>query len=783
MITSTLQTNKEKIPLVYKKPVSSSNSDIFAQDKKAAFNKAVNEKNPLALATFEEQGASVQAKLLRLYQNPSYQKLTPAERVGVRARIYKDYVVPSFKAKGIPAPDFKVWLKETKAENASHFSPEQYFQSPSMQAANDLAYGLVNRLGKIGMFGTKITNAAMMEQFGLTRLLLHVTAPGVDIDKVFPGLKKNEEVNNKYIGIMRKGVNTALQSTNFFIANHPREGFLASAPRWTGEQIAMLPMYRAAGLALEASGARTLTAKMATSPIGKFVANRLYSGAEFFIGSLFSGDKPQEAVENAVGNAALETVIIPPGKAVASNPLIKKWTAKLLSMGGRPLAETISKSAIEEATFGRLEHDVHTTTAFNGRVTETRTPVEKGFKPGYFTYLGQNIEYKTAEERLAVYEKIEESLLAHRQAEDPLLHKIVQAERLSAESIALRNFGKPLSKMTSEEINGVLARRLELIREAEFELPAHEGDLNKADIAADVNKQAVESPLFWHFKAEMDSLGFPSTEEVVNEEEINAIQEQTGIKSDSGAVSKLEKIRPAKAEKEITSGFASLSPEDFDKNRKDTVAYLKNPNYERLASDGTKIGRRDKRPWNVRVKAANTAEFVDFLKEADGNTINFENDYHRMLYHYANRDQLPAELRAKLLREMKKVVETGPRPRYKMTAKDFAREADWQLVHLQLLAQSGRLGKEGNVFHSSKFGGPENWTPWQNELHTEVEKQELQLIDKITTRHPAAKKAARSTMKKLQAMRFNSDNTEEWNTYNQAVYKYLTTDLLQKVSK
>lgn len=798
-ISSTPSSIINKTPLVYRRPVSSSSSDIFAKTREEQYKKAINTKNPLSLPTFEEQGASVQAKLLRLYQNKDYQNLKPEERVAVRAKIYKDYVVPSFKAKGLQPPEIKTWLKATKSSDFN-VDPKSFFESPSIRAMHDLLLGATNQAQKVALFGIKLESKTLMSMYGLGDILTGISAASPAVkQEAHEFIDANREVAKKLIKIQSASLQQGLYKTNFMVQTHPREGFLASAPRWTGEQIVQLPLYMAASSAIEASiakkvalgtvagpaetGLQNLTKSLATSPIGKFVGRRLYTAATMFIGSVASGDSSREATKTAIGTAGLETVaapiLNPITNRLASSALIKRWTANMLAMGGQPFASSVAETALNDATamaekVGTKDTEPITNTAFHGRVVEYRQPKENGFRSGYFSVNGEKYEYKTAEERLQTYDAIENRLREHRAAEDPVLHKMMEAERYTVESIALRNFGKPLSKMTPEEVNAVLKRRMELIEEATYELPAHVGDLNKMDVQEENAKDSVEHPIAGSFAAKMKAAGFPDVDEIMNESQIEEIEEQTGIKNSKNTVKRIAKVRtPKTATKEITSGAASLSPEEFLKHNNDTIAYFRNRE-PRRAADGTLIGKRDKRPWNIRLATENTKEFVETLKEADGDKIHFENDYHRMLFHWANRDKLPKPVREKLLREMKKIVETGPRPRYNMTAKDFNLEADWSMVHLLKLAQSGRLSSEGNVFYSSKLGGPENWTPWQKELQTEVDKKEIELLRKLTIRHPEAKKALSSSMKKVQAMRFESQSPQDWMVYNDAVHKYLS---------
>lgn len=740
-----------------------------------------------------------------MYKDTGYQALSPEHKVETRAKMYDMYVAPSFKAAGLVPPDKKIWLLGTKEAHSSIIDPKSYFESPSLQVAHDMALGAVNRAQKILAFGVSLSNKQLMAQFGLEKLIAS-NIPFTDHVAAVKVADVQELVEKRQMSRMANFVQDGINQTNFLMETHPREGLLASAPRWTGEQVVMLPFYEAVGAGFglgaqalkgrvalgtaegpAAKGVQNLSKMLATSKIGQFVGKRLYNAANFFVSSIITGDSTKEATQNAVGAAAFETVAEPIGKAIASTSLIKRWTANLISMGGKPLAQEMSQSAISEELqhgfgienipFGRsLKEGEVGNVVVGSPYTHSLgdivvAPSEDKSHLGYLIHDGEVFPYKSAEEQQATYNMLAERAEQRRKVEDPVLHRMFEAEKLSADSIAMRHFGTPLRKMNPEQIAQVLKRRMELIDEATYELPAHVPDLNKMTVEQENAKESVESPIFGNFAAQMKAAGFPDIDEVVNGEQVRDIEKQTGIVSSKGAVEKIDKVRnPA-----ITKAKGKITPEAFAQHRVDTNAYFRNPNkgLERRAADGTLIGGRDKRSWNARLKAENTEEFVDTLKAADGDRIKFENPYHRMLFHWANRDQLPQPVREKLLREMKKISETGAKPRYNLIAKDFNMEADWALQHLQLLAQSGRLGTERNIFASSKFGGPENWTPWQAELQTEVDKQELKTLNTLVERHPEAKKALQSSLKKFQAQRFNSQSPEEWAKYNSVINQYL----------
>ena len=207
---------------------------------------------------------------------------------------------------------------------------------------------------------------------------------------------------------------------------------------------------------------------------------------------------------------------------------------------------------------------------------------------------------------------------------------------------------------------------------------------------------------------------------------------------------------------------ASFSMKDFKNLRNESVSYLKNPSNGRLAKDGTRVGARDKRTWNERMKSDNFNDFIDDLKYADGNNIIFEDPRHRLLFHYANRAELPTEVNNKLRRMLK----------YKFPdddAQSLGKRADRLLVHLYQLARVGRITKDKNVFKSSEFAGAP--TKWQFDLNTEVDKQEIDMLKRVYAGHPKTLKAMEGLVNIFQSNRrlMLSSSPEQWLLYNQVL--------------
>jgi hypothetical protein len=859
----------------------------FDSGKHEKFLKAINTKNPLSLPTLEEQGASVQAKLIRLNANPEYQKLSTRGRILVRAKLYDDYVKPAYEKAGVKPPDQKAWLLGTTKAQIENIAPEDYFESKSIQAAHDAIASGLKTGSKILMAGAAIARSEFNAQSGLAQWFTN------KMDPEWSGyLKEDQELMNKTLDRFSGSLGLAANATNFYLENHPRKGFLASAPSWIGEQVALLPLYAAinpvteAGATVIGSGAKAIapaveqavtgvmtgvktatpyfTQQLLESPIGRFVGRRLIDATTGFLGSKGTGDTNKEAVGNAASFAAFGAVAEGLGAGLnklkpketpmteyASEEDYKNYSAQVIAMGGRPFADAIHAQATVE-----MEQDLVLANP------EQRKLLTAG----------------TAEKTLSKRAEVEQH--------DPIKHNLIAAEKKSLRSMAKDHFGKPWDNLSKNQRDVLRQKRAQIIAETESELPSRVPDLNKKEVESNIEKQIASSPHFAAVAADFDK-AFPEYNrvEIVNQQQVEANQILTGIKDpmrDAEVIAKArtdaktfdffqpiqhlnlrynyqdngfsltfkdpkdkaafiisqdlwdqktgtrKTLKPAyyesmkalkaaypekteaelvdfgkalrehikqKAKENINSGEEliiesqplageqktspknkKLTTERFAQHRVDTAAYFKNPytsrKAERLAADGTRIGNRDKRTWNERLKAQNFEQFIETLKEADGDRIHFESPYHRMLFHWSNRNSLPTPVRDKLLREMKQYQERQKIPRF-MGVKDFNEEADWNLVHLTKLAQSGRLTEEGNVFFSTKTSGQHVMSPWQKELDTELEQQEYQFLQKTLELYPEQKKLLESTMEVLQLGRASAKTPKDWLDYNAAINNHL----------
>ena len=358
---------------------------------------------------------------------------------------------------------------------------------------------------------------------------------------------------------------------------------------------------------------------------------------------------------------------------------------------------------------------------------------------------------------------------------DPLLHKLQLGEQMILQSIALRHYGLPLDQLPHELQQAVLQRRHELTQEAMFEAQIHNPDLVRQEYIHQLKNQMEANPELAKEVETLKKMFNVDVPQVMADGAIKDAKASTGYTSTAKAAETINTGTAARAEarapKEITAN-------NFAQHRVDSLQYFRNPTKgaERLDVNGNAIGGRDKRSWAERLKKENYSEFIRTLRKADGDRIIFEDDYHRLLFHFANRDVArstmePEVYRAfdeKLLRELKK---------YKpgMNRATAGHEADRLLNHLQLLVESGRLTKDGNVYKSSAFTGAEA-TKHQIALHTEVEHQELSFLLTAVKHHPDALRAmqALTGLLKAQNNRVKSiGRPNDWAMYHKVIQDML----------
>jgi len=753
----------------------------------------------LSLPSFASRGAAIAKRLEDVKADPKYQALPEEHKAKVRASIYDKYVPKSYAGFHLPVPDKNTWVGATGRDTSIrdyniHTAGKQQKLSESYstdrqdQMGKDLVVGASKAWDGIALFGAKVTNKAFSSMHGLDSYFSHkddtgLLAKSANIEK---SIQRN--VSN-YEDAQR----AKIQSDDFWIQTHPRDTVIGSLAGLTGELIATLPLYEAIGAVAPVARAGEaaakvlpLTARLASTPVGKFVAKRIISASDFYLASLSeSGGNKTTAANEAKGVAEFEGAAAIGGKyasavggefaksetgqkliqKIASAPLIKKWTANTIAMGGIPFAQDVAQSAhaemnhaddwfmkpgnLTDLTIGKDHELTH------GIIVHPATDTT-----GHFTDADMNVySYGSRETQQKGYEELARRAEAKRNEMDPVMAKLHEAEKVSQNSIAMAKYGKPLVGLEDKDKLEVLAERWQQINQAALEAPVHLPELHKDEVTQNIAKARIASPAFNNFAAGLEKLGV-DIPGAVTENNISAIAKETGISNVEGATKKLNK-----AEKR-TKG-TSISPEQFAQHKVDTNAYLRAPRNRIQVAEA--ISDRSKE---------GLIKFKKLLRDAGGNRLHFENAAHEFLYHYGNRKQLPEGLANSLVYRIKQL-----KGYENASTKDIQKEADWLHVHLSNLAGSGRLASEGNMFRSSKLTAPFSWTKWQHQLSEETDAAMLAPARAALKQHPHALKGFDATVKAIQAASANITTPDEYITFKRTLAESSHNILLHVADK
>jgi len=725
-------------------------------------NKAKDHSYITSLPTFADRGTAIAKRLEAVKSDPKYAALKPEVQAKVRADIYDKYVPKSYSGFHLPVPNKDTWVGATgrgtaiRDYNIQHVArvqklSESYNTDLRDQMGKDLVVGATKAWDGIALFGAKVTNKAFSAMHDIDDNFSH-NNDGL----LAKHIQHVDKVIQRSIGNYVDAQHAKIQSDDFWLQTHPRDTMVGKLASDAGELIATLPLYEAVGSVGAGSkllkGAN-LTEKLAVSKTGQFVAKRLTSASDMFLSSLVeSGGSTKTAAEGAAGAVVAETALGAAGKVVkvASAPLIKKWTANTIAMGGKPFAQDVVQSAyhemVEEPWFmkkGDIKDIViggqHELT--HGIIVHPTTE-----EAGHFTTRdGQVFKYGNRRQQQLGYNELVKRAEIQRAESNPVMHKLHEAEKASLDSISLAKFKMPLHMLEDKQKLDVLGERWLQINQAAQEAPVHLPDLQKHEVEQSIAEQKATNPMFAQTAKMLEGLGV-KIGDAVTDNSLTQIAKETGISNQNGAAKKLGKVT------KITKSVGA----DFNRYA-DTKDY--SVAYYRAARNRTQfnqaVGDRSQ---------ANFNNFIGLLKDADRGNIHFENTTQRMLYHYGNRKELPPELSKSLLYRIRQV-----KGYEKATPKQIQKEADWLHVHLRNFAHSGRLGPETNVYNSTKLDAPFSWTKWQKQLSTEADKATIESARKALAQHPHALKGFDATVKAIQKASYSARTPEEYLTFKRAL--------------
>lgn len=708
------------------------------------------------LPTFAERGSAIAKRLEDIKANPKYQALPEDRKTKVRADLYNKLVPASYAGFKLPVPDKETWVAASGRDVTMNGKPiSQTFEKTKAEGGRsdywrrntesfqDIETGFKSSANSMYMFGLKATNAMVNDIFGLAEHFTHT--PHAEMQKLY-----NQFDTPKVLATQIAATKARMQNYDYWLQTHPRDTVVGRLDSKLGEALATLPLYEAidTGMLAKAGVSRfapSLTTKLAASKTGTFVAKRLMNASDGFLTSLVtSGGNTSEAKAGAVGFAIGAPVLEGGGKLggaaitkIASAPLIKKWTANVIAMGGKPFAEELSQSSWHELSpmawwlqYGK-EWGVKSAHA---AVDGTRLGPELMMFPeaegkGHFVSGNKVYRYATRETQQRIFDQLTKESHEIRAVKDPVMAKLHEAEKASMESIALAKFGKKNAELSNEQRITVANVRMTQIREAAEEAPSHLPEDVKQEVGQQIQAARVQNPELNATMKQFEQkygINFP---EAQAENIISRNEEKTGIKNAAVAGRKLAKTSA------LTDG-AVIDTKTYASLRTDTMSYLRAPrNREQLVEALGPVAHE------------NWAKFYDTLKAHDSSKLQYEKPEHRLLYLYpdliAKKDAQSRYLARAIERRLKQTTEFNS-----SANSEILEQAKRLHNHVYELARSGRLSVGANIYRSTLLDG--SHTKWQTQLSDETFQEVVRASEIALRRHPLQLKVFKTIATGLQ---------------------------------
>jgi hypothetical protein len=734
--------------------------------------KSFNHNAILHLPTFQEKGAAIAARLEKIKADPKYQALPEEHKAKVRADLYDKFVPKSYAGYHLPIPDKNTWVGATGQSNNTPWAGRKMSETYGSQGKSsdywrhneesrqDIGAGMYKGMSEISMFGAKLADRAFL---GMHQMADYFSPNPVDgkLAQSYLKSKTHQQFQNDEYALHSK-----IQSADYWLQTHPRDTIIGRLDGMVGEQVAQLPLYEAIGTggALSKIGSKLpLSAKLVSSPVGKWVGKRLIEASDGFVTSLVtSGGDKQEAAKGAAGFAAFGAAGEAGGsllKSIASRPLIKKWMANIVAMGGRPLGNELIKSAARELTpidwwVENVDKAGYTAGSNMHELGNGITVIPKSEEEGHLFKDGIAYPYAGKKQQQTVYntlmQNVFEQTLADRAKNDPVLDKMHAAAKMALESLAQSKFGKSFAELTDEENSHVISEHMVLNSEAAAEAPALLPDLTRNEVEGSIKKQRTENPIMNSVMASLEKHGVKFVEDVT-ENSTQDVAKQTGISNADAASKKIKKTTKPVGEEISPAKFASLNA--------DTLEYMRAPRNRTAFAEAVSDTSRD---------GAN--KFIDELKKASPAAIRFEDPAHLMLYHYGNRKELDKGIVTALRYRLRQTKEYSA-----YTAEQLDKAAKYMHNHMYDMAKSGRLRTEGNIFRSTKTSGPMAWSPWQAPLADEADQRIVSATEKALKNHPTALKGFQTVVKALQATGMKATTPEDYQAYKDTLADFSST--------
>jgi hypothetical protein len=192
---------------------------------------------------------------------------------------------------------------------------------------------------------------------------------------------------------------------------------------------------------------------------------------------------------------------------------------------------------------------------------------------------------------------------------------------------------------------------------------------------------------------------------------------------------------PIKVAKEV-------SPRDYVSFKVDSLSYLKNGFSDRAKKAGQSLQKF--------LDGMDDTDFAQEVSDQMGNKIRFEKPYDLMLWAYHHKSDLPKEIGDRVFGYLHDEDPT-------ITHEQLRHEAKVLDHHIEMLAYSGKLDTEGNVFRSTITSDYANRTKHQRKLMMDVSAQEIEdfrvVMGGFAQTNPNEYNAGLARLIKMQALR------------------------------
>lgn len=172
---------------------------------------------------------------------------------------------------------------------------------------------------------------------------------------------------------------------------------------------------------------------------------------------------------------------------------------------------------------------------------------------------------------------------------------------------------------------------------------------------------------------------------------------------------------PSKYERKVTAGPST--PEEVEAAPRNYVSF-KVDTVSRFTNNINKAAKKKNETLAGYLRGLDDEDFINEVRDQMGNQIRFEKPNDLMLWTVHHGDKVPAPIYNRTITWLKNQDPT-------QTVESLRKQAKVLDNHIEMLAYSGRLDTQGNVFKSTITADYGSRTKWQRALLADVSKEEI----------------------------------------------------------